>query len=229
MSLKKLLKRGWQEAFTRDSSLVQQAREAYFRMNWPEFDHKSSHDLAGLFWQMIASISLLDSKIYEIQEVWTGQEDLQYANDALKLLTKGLQLFCPVSSSESPKVMGLKGVHHPDAHCHFARLTFCGKEGQNEGTVVNHSWTMYYKLGLVCNGCLCFPSITSEAIWHHSWGCKQPRESDAEEEDRGWDNVSTSDLPVPTIPSSQNTIHHGSGNANASKHSHFKSLLLSSI
>ena len=46
--------------------------------------------------------------------------------------------------------MGVKGVHHPDAlHC-FAGLTFCpwcGKEGQNEGTMVNNLWTMHYKLG----------------------------------------------------------------------------------
>ena len=150
--------------------LVQQAREAYFRTNWPEFDHKSLCDLAGLFWEMIASISLLDSMIYEIQEVWTGWEDLWYANDALKLLLKGLQFFHPISPYKSPKVMGLKGVHHPDVlHC-FARLTFCpwcGKEGQNEGTVANHLWTMHYKLGLVSSRFLHFPSITLEAIQCH--------------------------------------------------------------
>ena len=61
MLLKKLLKGGQQEAFARDSNLVQQAREAYFRMNWPEFNHEFSHDLAGLFWEMIASVGLLDS------------------------------------------------------------------------------------------------------------------------------------------------------------------------
>ena len=37
---------------------------------------------------------------------------------------------------ESPKVMGLMGIHDPDALQHFARFTYCpwcGKEGQNEG------------------------------------------------------------------------------------------------
>ena len=75
--------------------------------------------------------------------------------------------------------MGVKEVHHPDAlHCitGFTFCPWCGKEGQNKGTVVNDLWTMHYKLGLVCNWCLHFPSITSEAIQHHSWGCKQPRE-----------------------------------------------------
>ena len=141
MPLKKLLKGGQLEAFARDSNPVQQAMEAYFRMNQPEFNHEYLCDLASLFWEMIASIGLLDLEIYEIQEVWTGWEDLQYANNALKLSLKGLWFFCPMSPSESPKVMGLKGVHHPDALCHFTGLTFCpwcGKEGQNEGTVVNH-------------------------------------------------------------------------------------------
>ena len=35
--------------------------------------------------------------------------------------------------------MGLVGIHDPDALCHFNGLThcpWCGKEGQNEGTVV---------------------------------------------------------------------------------------------
>ena len=39
---------------------------------------------------MIICASLLDSEIYEIQEIWTGPEDLQYTNDALKSLPKGL-------------------------------------------------------------------------------------------------------------------------------------------
>ena len=165
MPLKKLLKGGWQEAFTKDSDLVQQAREAYFRTSHPDFNCKVPCDLAGLFQEVIISGGLLDSEIYEIQEIWTRQEDLQYANDGLKSLLKGLWFFHPMSPLEL-----LKGVHHPDALCHFTGLTFCpwcGKEGQNKSTMVNHLWTMHYKLGLVCSKCLCFPLITSEAIWHH--------------------------------------------------------------
>ena len=74
---------------------------------------------------MITSVNLLDSEIYEIQEVWTGQKDLWYANDALKLLPKGLQFFAPCPLQNHPKSWGLKWVNHPDAlHC-FAGLTFC--------------------------------------------------------------------------------------------------------
>ena len=221
MPLKKLLKGGQQEAFAKDVD--------HFRTNCPDFDCEVLCDLSGFFQEMTTYVDLLDSEIYEIQEVWTGQEDLQYANDTVKSLPKGLWFFCPMSLSESPKVMGLKGIHHPDALCHFAQLTccpWCGKEGQNEGTMANHLWTMHYKLELVCGRCLCFPSITSEAIWHHGQGCKQPRASDTKEEDGGPNNVSTSDSPAPTVPSSQNTLCYGGGNASTSRHSLFRTLIL---
>ena len=74
---------------------------------------------------MIISADLLDSKIFEIQENWTRQEDLWAANDTLKALPKGLQFFQTISPAELPKVMGLEGIHHPDALPHFARVTFC--------------------------------------------------------------------------------------------------------
>ena len=74
---------------------------------------------------MITSINLLDSQIYEIQEAWTGQEDLQYANNKLKTSPKGLQFFHPISPLESPRVMGLEGIHYPDALCYFAGVTLC--------------------------------------------------------------------------------------------------------
>ena len=58
--------------------------------------------------------------------------------------------FHPVSPSESSKVMGLKGIHHPDAlHC-FTGLTFCpwcGREGQNVGTMINHLWDNALQVG----------------------------------------------------------------------------------
>ena len=52
--------------------------------------------------------------------------------------------------------MGLVGIYDLHAlHC-FSGVTpcpWCGKEGQNEGTMVNHLWTVHYRLGLVCNKC----------------------------------------------------------------------------
>ena len=99
---------------------------------------------------MIETAGLLDSAIYEIQEAWTGQKELQHADYALRTLPKGLGFFHVVSPLESPKVMGLMSIHHPKALCHFQGVTqcpWCGKEGKNEGNIVNHLRTVHYELG----------------------------------------------------------------------------------
>ena len=121
---------------------------------------------------MIETAGLLGSTIYEIQEALTGWKELQHAIYALRTLPKGLRFFHTVSPSESPKVMGLMGIHHPNALCHFNGVThcpWCGKEGQNEGTIINHLRTVHYKLGLICEKCFHYLSIMSEAIQHYGW------------------------------------------------------------
>ena len=120
---------------------------------------------------------LLGSTIYEIKKTWTGLDELWQANYMLGTLLKGLKFFRVVSPSKSQKVMGLMGIHNPDVLCHFNRLThcpWCEKEGQNEGTIINHLHTVHYNLGLVCEKCFSCPSDTSEAIHHHGWKNCQP-------------------------------------------------------
>ena len=132
--LHKALSRNCQKAFSRDSRLVQKAREDYFWGNWLHFNSENSCDLTDVFCNVIESTGLLGSEIYEIQETWMGWCELEYANYALKTLLKGLKFFHLVSPSESPKVMGLTNIHHPDALCHFngvAHCLWCRKEGQN--------------------------------------------------------------------------------------------------
>ena len=177
MLLHKALLRSHQEPFSRDSKLVQRAREDYYRENHLCFDSETSCNIADIFWSMIESPGLLSSEIYEIKETWTGWSELQYANYALRTLPKGLKFFHPVSPSESPKVMGLTGINHPDALYQFNGVThcpWCGREGQNEGTVINHSQMTHYKLGLVCEKCFCCPSVTYDAIQHHGQKSCQP-------------------------------------------------------
>ena len=164
-----------------------EGKRGHYKMNCPHFDHETSHDLTNIFWDMMACTSLLSSQIYEIQEFWEGLSELWYANDGLRALPKGLQFFHPISPSELPKVMDLAGIHNPDALCHFNGLTFCPwcrKEGQNEGTVVNHLQTTHYKLGLVCGTCFHCPSVTSKAILCHGWkSCQQPKGEDGDLDD----------------------------------------------
>ena len=112
---------------------------------------------------MAKSAKLLDSAIYEMQEVWKGPDELQQANYALRALPKGLKFLRAVPLSESPKVMGLVGIYDLDALCHFNGLThcpWCVKECQNEGTVVNLLQMVHYRLGLVCNKCYDYPSTS---------------------------------------------------------------------
>ena len=72
--LKKLLKGGWQEAFAKDSDLLQRAREAYFRTKDPDFNCEVSHDLSCTFQEMADFASLLKSGIYEVWDAWTSAE-----------------------------------------------------------------------------------------------------------------------------------------------------------
>ena len=196
------LKENHQEAFCWDTNLVQVTRETYFEAHHPTFDKEGSHNLYSLFWEMITSANLLESEIYEIQQVWTRWKDLRYAHHAMRSLPKGLSFFHLVSPSESPKVMGLKWIHHPNALCHHAGLSYCpwcGKKRQNKGALVNHLQTMCYKWGLVYSRCLFFPVITSKAMWHLGQAYKP---SDAKEEDGRPinDNTSTSDWFTSSHP-----------------------------
>ena len=81
--------------------------------------------------------------------------------------------------------MGLVGIHDPDALCCFNGLThcpWCGKEGQNEGIVVNHLQMVHYRLSLVCDKCYNYPSTSSDTLCCHSWqNCQPSGEGDPNE------------------------------------------------
>ena len=71
--------------------------------------------------------------------------------------------------------MGLKGIHSPEASQWWSGLAFClwcRKEGQNEGTIVNHLWTMHYHLGLICVHCLEYFTTCTDAMHWHTQLCK---------------------------------------------------------
>ena len=177
MPLHKVLTRSHQEAFDWDTHLVRKTREEYFWNHCPNFNNENTCDLLDVFWHMAESASLLSSAIYRIQQVWTGQDELQYANHALRALTRGLKFFWAVSPLESSKVMGLADIHHSDALQCFNGVThcpWCRKEGQNKSTIINHLRTVHYKLGLICERCFCCLSVMSEAIQCHGRKNCQP-------------------------------------------------------
>ena len=74
---------------------------------------------------MAETTKLLGSAIYKIKEVWKGPDELQQANYALRSLPKGLKFLRTVPPLGPPKVMGLVGIHDPDALHHFNGMTHC--------------------------------------------------------------------------------------------------------
>ena len=56
----------------KDSEVVRVAQWAYCKAHKAIFEKEGSYDLTSVFWQMAWDTNLLNSKIHELQEVWTG-------------------------------------------------------------------------------------------------------------------------------------------------------------
>ena len=136
------------------------------------FTQEGSYNLTLVFQEMATSTSLLDFDVHEVQDEWTGQRELQAAHQAAKSSPKDIHFFWLVPLTKSPKIMGLKGIHSPMALKWQTGLSFCPqcrKEGQNEGTVVNHLHTVHYCLGLICALCQDIFATSADTIkWYVS-------------------------------------------------------------
>ena len=91
-----------------------------------------------------------------------------------------------VTPMELPSIMGLEGIHSPEALCRkggHSYCPWCGKEGQNEGTMVNHLWIVHYHWGLVCTLCLAFLTTNVDTTRKHKPNCKAIATEDWEEEE----------------------------------------------
>ena len=135
-----------------------------------------------------------------------------------------------MSSTETPKIIGLRGIHSPEALKHQTGLSFCpwcGKEGQNEGTVVNHLCTRHYHLGLICERCLLYFMTSLDTMQHHAQGCQSTCGHDGKpngESDRTlWYHLDRSSLPksilwfmpttlIATSSREEDACHMGFGN-----------------
>ena len=197
----KTLKEPCQEAFSNELEVVKVARQAYYKAHWPNFKQEGLYDLSSTFWQLAISTNLLGTKIHEVQEDWSGQQELRATNKAAKASQRDIYFFRVVAPTESPKIMGLKGIHSPEALQRWSGLSFCpwcGKEGQNEGTVVNHLWMMHYHMGLMCTHCVDYFMTSTDAMCWHTHICKSTTsgngDNDRKEEDyEDDDNVDEDD------------------------------------
>ena len=137
------LKGDWQEAFAKDSHLVQWAREDYFKAHHPHFNHETLWDLSDLLQDMIISADLLDSKISKSKRTGPGKKTYGLQMIHWRLYQRACifsKLYCQQNCPKSC----------PLPFCQYASYPWCRKEGQNEGTIVNHLWTTHYRLGLAC-------------------------------------------------------------------------------
>ena len=158
------------DAFSWDSDSVKEARARYFTTHSWDWTHSNMADLSNIFKELAQEAGLLGESIFKIQQSWKGLEHLKHANYIFQSQSKGLKFLRVVSAKESPKEMGLKGIHDPEALQHFAGYTYCpwcGKTGQNEGTVVNHLRMVHYKLGLICDWCFGCPTTMSDTLGRH--------------------------------------------------------------
>ena len=66
--------------------------------------------------------------------------------------------------------MGLEGIHSPEA-LHwwggYSYCPWCAKEGQNDGTIVNHLCIVHYHLDLVCTLCMAFFAMSVDTMRKH--------------------------------------------------------------
>ena len=158
------------DAFSWDSDLVKEARACYFTTHYWDWIHGNMEDLSDIFKGLAQEAGLLGESIFEIKQSWKGLEHLRQATYIFQTQPKGLKFLRAVSTKESPKEMGLKGIHDPEALQHFSGFTYClwcWKRGQNEGTIVNHLRTVHYKLGLICNKCYGCPTTTLDTLHRH--------------------------------------------------------------
>ena len=109
------LKGAHQEALSKGSNLVKQIRWTYFKAHCLEFDSETTHNLTCIFKGMADMVGLLNNKVHQVQDPWPGKKELHTANHATISSAQEICYFQVVSPTESPKIIGLKGIHFPEA------------------------------------------------------------------------------------------------------------------
>ena len=106
---------------------------------------EGTHNLSEIFRQMATSaLSYWALPSMRSRHHGWDLNELKQANYALRSLPKGLKFLYVVPPSESPKVMGLVGIHNLDALHHFSGIThcpWCGKEGPE----MRGPWSITYR------------------------------------------------------------------------------------
>ena len=127
-----------------------------------------------VFKELAEIAGLLGTKVYSVHDQWVGRKECCSTYPIVRGSAKDLHFFRTVVPLEFHKIRGLWGIHSPEALKWQTGLSFCpwcGKEGQNKGTMVNHLCTGHYHHLLVCHRFLSYFKTMSDKMQHHAQGC----------------------------------------------------------
>ena len=82
------------------------------------------YELTGISREMAEMTGLMDTEIHLVQDQWWGRKELCAANYIFRGSAKDLHYSWVESLVESPKIMGLKGIHSSEALKHQVWLSF---------------------------------------------------------------------------------------------------------
>ena len=192
----KTLKESHWVAFSKDMEIIKAARWAYHPSHKGMFTQEGSYDLTLIFREMVQETNLLNVEIPEVQEAWTDRQELKATNCAAKASQREIQFSAQYHWVTQHH--GVEGVSLPWGPT-LVRLSlilpWCGKEGQNKGTMVNHLWNVHYCLGLICVLYWDFFVMSSDTMRWHASSCEALTTKDEaqEEEEESEGNNSNKD------------------------------------
>ena len=103
------------EVFHKDLELVQCIRQTYFRTHALTFHKEDTNELADVFKELAEMAGLLGTEVYLVHDQWAGKKELHSTYHGVRGSARDLHFFRTVSPLESPKIMGLQGIHSPEA------------------------------------------------------------------------------------------------------------------
>ena len=102
-------------AFCKDSELVQQIKQTYFRTHALTFHKEETYKLTQVFKELAEMAGLLGTEVYPVHNQWVGRKELCSTCHMVRGSAKDLHFFATVAPLKSPKIMGLCDIHSPEA------------------------------------------------------------------------------------------------------------------
>ena len=68
-----------------------------------------------VFKELVEMAGLLGTEVYPVHDQWVGRKECCSADHAVRGSAKDLYIFRTVAPLESSKIMGLWGIHSPEA------------------------------------------------------------------------------------------------------------------